>query len=172
MAVVALSGLLVTGAVDAIRSGTAPLGTVALLTGLGSGFTYGLYTLFSKAATERYADPIAPVFWMFAFATLGMTVLQPPFEAMARPHGEWPALIGLGIVPTLVPYALYVTALRHLRASTAAMLASIEPAVAALLAALLLGERMQTLQFAGMVLVVCAAILLAREASGGAAEVG
>jgi inner membrane transporter RhtA len=75
-------------------------------------------------------------------------------------------LIGLGVVPTLLPYALYLAALRHLRASTAAMLASIEPVIAAAYAAVLLGERMDGLQIAGMLLVVCAAVLLARDARG------
>jgi uncharacterized membrane protein len=48
------------------------------------------------------------------------------------------------------------------------MLAAVEPAIAAALAALLLAERMDALQIVGMVLVVCAAVLLAREASAAA----
>jgi len=155
--------LLVTGAVDAFRADSAVLGTRALLTGLLSGLTYGLYTLFSKAATDRNPDPIAPVFWMFAFATLGLTILQPPFEAMARPHGEWPALIALGIVPTLLPYLLYLQALRWLRASTAAMLASVEPVIAALLAAALLSEGLDATRIAGIAMIAIAAAMLARE---------
>ena len=103
------------------------------------------------------------VFWMFAFATLGLTVIQPPFEAMARPHGEWPALIGLGLVPTLLPYLLYLQALRWLRASTAAMLASVEPVIAALLAAALLGEGLDATRVAGIAMIAIAAATLARE---------
>lgn len=163
--------MLVTGAAGSLVSGTATLAVPAVLFGLGSGLGYALYTLFSKVAAERHGS-MASLFWSFAFAALSLGLLASPITPFVRAPDQTLLLIGLGIVPTLVPYALYVTALRHLRASTAAMLASIEPAVAALLAALLLGERMQTLQFAGMVLVVCAAILLAREASGGAAEVG
>ncbi len=154
--------VLVTGALDALRAGAAALGAAALFTGLLSGLAYGLYTLFSKLATDRYPDPIAPVFWMFAFATLGLTILQPPFGAMARPHGEWPALIGLGIVPTLLPYLLYLQALRWLQASTAAMLASVEPVIAALLAAALLGEALDGTRIAGIAMIAVAAATLAR----------
>lgn len=162
--VLVLGGVvLVTGAVDALRTGAAALTMGALLTGLLSGLTYGLYTLFSKAATDRYPDPIAPVFWMFAFATLGLTIIQPPFEAMARPHDEWPALIGLGLVPTLLPYLLYLQALRWLRASTAAMLASVEPVIAALLAAALLDEGLDVTRVAGIAMIAIAAATLARE---------
>jgi drug/metabolite transporter (DMT)-like permease len=45
------------------------------------------------------------------------------------------------------------------------MLASVEPMIAALLAALLLGERLELLQGAGMLLVVSAAVMLARQAT-------
>jgi drug/metabolite transporter (DMT)-like permease len=43
------------------------------------------------------------------------------------------------------------------------MLASVEPAIAAVLAALLLGERMGGAQLIGMTMVVAAAVLLARQ---------
>ncbi|HEX2166353.1 MAG TPA: DMT family transporter [Longimicrobiales bacterium] len=155
--------LLVTGAAGSVLSGAVPLSSTALLFGLGSGLGYALYTLFSKVATERYG-PLASLFWSFAFAALSLWIVASPITPFMRAPDQALLLIGLGLVPTLLPYALYMAALRHLRASTAAMLASIEPAIAALLAALLLGERMDALQFAGMVLVVSAAVLLAREA--------
>lgn len=156
--------LLVTGAAGSLLSGSAPLPLPALLFGLGSGLGYALYTLFSKVAGQRYGTR-ASLFWSFAFAAASLCLLASPVTPFLRAPEQTLLLIGLGIVPTLLPYALYLAALRHLRASTAAMLASIEPAIAALLAALLLGERMAALQMVGMVLVVCAAILLAREAA-------
>ena len=159
--------VLVTGAAGSVLRGTAALPLPALLLGLGSGFGYALYTLFSKVAGERYG-PVASLFWSFVFAAVSLGVLASPVSAFVRAPDQTLLLIGLGIVPTLLPYGLYITALRHLRASTAAMLASIEPVFAAGFAALLLGERMDWLQVAGMVLVVCAAVLLAREATAAA----
>ena len=159
--------VLVTGAAGSVLRGTAALPLPALLLGLGSGFGYALYTLFSKVAGERYG-PVASLFWSFVFAAVSLGVLASPLSAFVRAPDQTLLLIGLGIVPTLLPYGLYITALRHLRASTAAMLASIEPVFAAGFAALLLGERMDWLQVAGMVLVVCAAVLLAREATAAA----
>jgi drug/metabolite transporter, DME family len=156
--------VLVTGAAGSLLSGTTAVAAPALLFGLGSGIGYALYTLFSKVASGRFGS-LASLFWSFAFATLSLGLLASPVSPFVRAPDQIPLLLALGIVPTLLPYALYMTALRHLRASTAAMLASIEPAIAALFAALLLGERMQGLQVVGMVLVVCAAVLLAREAS-------
>jgi drug/metabolite transporter, DME family len=154
--------VLVTGAAGALLSGTAALPVPALLFGLGSGLGYGLYTLFSKVATDRYG-PHASLFWSFAFAALSLGMLASPIAPFVRSPDQALLLIGLGIVPTLLPYGLYVVALRHLRASTAAMLASVEPAIAAGMAALLLGERLASLQIIGVAVVVCGAALITRK---------
>lgn len=167
LALVLTGVVLVTGAAGSLLRGTAALPLPALLFGLASGLGYALYTLFSKVASQRYGA-LASLFWSFAFAALSLGLLASPVTSFVRaPDQAW-LLIGLGIVPTLLPYALYIAALHHLRASTAAMLAAVEPAIAAALAALLLAERMDALQIVGMVLVVCAAVLLAREASAAA----
>ena len=156
--------LLVTGAAGSLLRGTASLPTAALLFGLGSGIFYALYTLFSKVATERYG-PFASLFWSFGFATALLAILASPVTPFLRSPEHTLLLLALGVIPTILPYALYLAALRALRASTAAMLASVEPAVAAVLAVVLLHESMDALQMAGMALVVAAAVLLARKAS-------
>lgn len=161
LALVLTGVVLVTGAAGSLIRGTAALPLPALVLGLGSGFGYALYTLFSKVATERYGA-FASLFWSFAFATLALALVASPITPFVRSPAHTLLLIALGIVPTILPYALYLAALERLRASTAAMLASFEPAVAAVLAALLLDERMDSSQLIGMALIVAAAVLLAR----------
>ena len=156
--------LLVTGALSALRAGAAPLGTGALLLGLGAGVGYALYTLFSKVAMRRYPASAA-LFWSFLFAALALALLAPPLAPLFRHRSDLPVLLALGVVPTLIPYALYLGALRHLRASTAAMLASLEPVIAALLAALVLHEPLDAPRVLGIALIVSAAVLIAREAT-------
>lgn len=166
LAAVLIGVLLVTGTVGAVLRGTAPLSGPALAYGLAAGAGYALYTLFSKVATTR-DGPLASLFWCFLFATAALAVAASPVAPFLRAPDQALMLLGLGIVPTVLPYALYLAALRELRASTAAMLASVEPVVAALLAAGLLGERLDGLQAAGVLLVVAAAALLARHAARG-----
>jgi len=155
---------LVTGAVGAVASGAAVLPTPALLLGLGSGLTYALYTLFSKVATRRHS-PVAAVFWSFAFAALALALVAEPVGPLLRAGGDVWILVALGIVPTLLPYLCYLRALRTLAASAAAMLASVEPVMAALLGMAALGERMGILRWSGVVVVAVAAGLLARRMS-------
>jgi drug/metabolite transporter, DME family len=160
-----LSGVvLVTGAAGALLRGAASMPPAALALGVGAGFTYAVYTMFSKVATHRYG-PAASLFWSFAFASLALGLMAPPHVPFLRAPEHAIALVALGLVPTLVPYALYLRGLRELRASTAAMLASVEPVIAALLAAALLHERLDALQGLGMAMVVTAAVLLARQAA-------
>jgi drug/metabolite transporter (DMT)-like permease len=167
LALVLVGVVLVTGAATAVLTGAVPLSATAVLTGLGAGFGYGLYTLVSKVAAQRYEDPIFSLFWMLAFAAIALSIVAPPFAAMRDAGDAWPALIGLGIFPTVLPYLLFLQALHWLRASTASMLASVEPVVAALLAALFLGEALDAPRLTGVALIAVAAGLLAYERGAG-----
>jgi inner membrane transporter RhtA len=62
----------------------------------------------------------------------------------------------VGVLSSAVPYALEFLALRRLPASTFGILMSIEPAVAAVIGLVLLGEGLRAVQVAGIVLVCLA----------------
>jgi drug/metabolite transporter (DMT)-like permease len=159
---------LVTGALRLLATGQATISGAALLFGLGSGLSYGLYTIFGKYALVRY-DPYQTVFYTFVFGALVLAFIAPPWAPfLERPDAIVP-LILLGIVPTIVPYLLYLAGLRHLHSSTASMLASIEPVVATLLGFILLGEVMGVDQLAGIALIIGAALVLATRARDGSA---
>jgi DME family drug/metabolite transporter len=166
-----LTGIfLVTGALRLLATGQASITGAALALGLGSGISYGLYTIFGKRALTRY-DASQTVFYSFLFGALVLAIVAPPWVPFhARPDATLP-LVLLGVVPTVVPYLLYTAALRHLPSSTASMLASLEPVVATGLGFILLGETLGLDQAAGIALIVAAALMLARSTSpNGAAE--
>ena len=68
-------------------------------------------------------------------------------------------LIALGTGPTAVAYTLYFRGLRSVAASTAALLTLLEPLTGAVLAALLLGERLSAAGIAGALIIATAVIL-------------
>ena len=68
-------------------------------------------------------------------------------------------LLFVGIVHTGITYALYFGSIEHIKAQTVALLSYVDPIVALILSALLLGERMDTLQMIGAALVLCAMIV-------------
>jgi drug/metabolite transporter, DME family len=160
LGLVLLGVVLVTGAVRAVATGEATVGATAILLGLASGLTYALYTVFSKLALAR-TDPVSALFWSFGFAALALAFAAPPIPPLLRNPPDLPRLLALGLVPTLLAYFLYLRALRILAASTASMLAAVEPAVATLLAAAIFREHVSLEQIPGIVLIIVAAVILA-----------
>ena len=67
-------------------------------------------------------------------------------------------LVGLGValLSSAIPYVAELEALRRLRASTFGVLLSLEPAVAALIGALVLAQGLDAVQLLAILLVVCA----------------
>jgi inner membrane transporter RhtA len=144
---------------------------VGLLLALSAGVCWGLYLLLAKRAVTGM-DPLS----VTALMMLGATVLATPLLLVdgvkVAGHGE-AILIGvvIAVVSSAFPYLLEMTAIRRVRAATYGVLLSIEPAVAALAALVVLGQRISPLEAAAMAAVMAAAAG-ASWTSGGAPEQG
>lgn len=130
LAMVLAGVLLVTGALQAVAADAAPITAAAIAFGLGSGFTYGLYTLFGKTALRRY-DAISTVFFAFGFGALFLGIAAPPWRPIITQPSAIPLMVAMGLFPTLVAYLLYIGGLRHLTAGSASILSTVEPVVIA-----------------------------------------
>jgi DME family drug/metabolite transporter len=71
-------------------------------------------------------------------------------------------LVALGTGPTAVAYTLYFRGLRTVAAGTAALLTLLEPLTGAVLAAIILGERLSVTGMAGAAVIAVAVILTVR----------
>ena len=78
----------------------------------------------------------------------------------ANPAGLVILLIVTAFVTAVLPYLLYTVGLSHMRASAAAIMASIEPVVATAAGALVFGEGLTIPAFAGIALVLGAIVVL------------
>ena len=108
--------------------------------------------------------------------TIGGLILMPVAQlAGGITFRPGPAAIGLLIAlatgPTAVAYTLYFRGLRTVAASTAARLALLEPLTGAILAALLLGERLSATGIVGAA-IIGAAVILTVQADRGGGRVG
>jgi drug/metabolite transporter (DMT)-like permease len=81
-----------------------------------------------------------------------------PLHRLADP-GVAGAVLGVGLLGTLLPFALAVGAVRVISAATAGIAATAEPVFAAAFAWLLLGQRLNPAQLAGAGLVVTGVVL-------------
>jgi drug/metabolite transporter (DMT)-like permease len=88
---------------------------------------------------------------------------------MASAAALWPVLVA-GIIGAGIPTVSYITGIRRLGPSRAAILATLEPVVGVALAAALLGERPTAVQLVGGALILLAAVLLQVRGRGPAAD--
>jgi drug/metabolite transporter, DME family len=127
--------------------------TTSLTWGLLSGISYASYYLFGKWVLARYAT-VTIYAVVLPIGALGLL----PFVAFAPKSPQvWLLLVVLSLVSTYLAYLLYYTGLRTVEASRAVLVATIEPVVAAGLAAAFYGERLGPLGIAGAALILVAA---------------
>lgn len=152
-------------------------GGVALLTEGGRGETDPVGVAFALLAAAGWASYILagaatagrfPGFTGLALASMVATAVMLPGGVAAGGTGllaPGPLLIGaaVGLLSSVIPYSLEFEALRRLPARVFGILMSLEPAVAALVGVILLGEVLGAPQWAaiGCVVVACAGATLA-----------
>jgi drug/metabolite transporter, DME family len=120
--------------------GSRPVPGLDDLTTIGAGFTLAGLLL-------------API----AAGTAGLTFRPDPATSAL--------LVALAVVPTALAYTMYFRGLRSVSATTAAVMSLLEPLTAAVLAALVLGDRLGTTGIVGAILLAGAVVLAARTSS-------
>jgi len=143
---------------------TDPWGVGLDRAGLGFAFVAGvcwaLYILAAQHAS-RYFDGSDGV---TIAMVVGVAVPLVPGIVQAGSALLDPKLIALGalvgIFSSVVPYSLETEALRRLPARVFSVLLSLEPAVAAIAGLIVLGQRLELLQVAGIAMVVAASVIV------------
>lgn len=146
--------------VAGISPSNAALNLSALLWGLGSGFGYALYSVFSKLALRDYSAETITAYTA-VFAAAATLPLSHPQELLSISPTALFSGIGCALICTVLAYGLYTAGLTQVPAAQASVLATVEPVVAALLGVLLLQEPMSVQKLCGIALVLGAVALLA-----------
>lgn len=143
-------GLLLGGASRATLTG--------LLLGLLAGCFWAAYILLSARVGREFAGGrglalalacAAVVVLPFGVAAGGSALVEPRFLALG---------LAVSVLSSMVPASLELEALRHIPTHVFGVLMSIEPAVAALLGRVVLGERLDVRELAGIALVVASSV--------------
>ncbi len=147
--------------VSGVFGGGGDIGIAALLWGLGSGFGYALYSIFSKYALEHYR-PETITAYTAVFASLSTLPFSDPVQlaGKAAAPGVLLSALGCALLCTVFGYLLYTLGLEHIDAGKAAVLSTIEPVVASVLGVMLLGEPVTWGKLCGIVLVLGAIMVL------------
>ena len=123
---------------------------------LGAGLCWGLYIIFGKRigdhATTQQAASYGMVFAALAVAPLGLY----EFEAQAMTPRLWMLGVLVAVLSSAIPYTLEMFVMRRMDSKTFGTLMSIEPALAALMGLVVLGERLDTIHLLAMLAIVIA----------------
>ena len=152
--------------VSGIAGGVGRVSPLGIALGLGSGIGYALYSIFGRYALDKGYSPFKVTALTFSFACVGVL----PFiniagllgRLMAEPKYILLALF-MGLVGSFLPFALYTVGLRYMEASKAAILATLEPIVTALVGTLLYKEPMDVFIVVGIVMVLAAGLLCSKK---------
>lgn len=124
--------------------------------GLAAALSYSAYYLFGR----RYLPRFGVARTLFFSLLFGTIALGPSAALAGHPPrltlswAAWALLLALALGATLLAHSLYYWGLRRVEAGRAAVLASIEPAWASLLALVLFGQRLTPVGWFGVALVV------------------
>lgn len=164
-----LGTVLVSGAHDTSIWRLNPLG---IIFGLLTGLFFAVYNLEGKHASDTSIDSWTALLYSFAVAALFLFFFNLGSDAMfGKPLlsemlwlGDstvaWGILFFLGVAPTLGGFGLYTLSLRYLAPTVANLIATLEPALTAIWAYLLLNEQLNAVQWLGSFLVFTGVILL------------
>lgn len=141
----------------------APLHPIGIITGLGAGFGYALYTIFGKFALKKYPTYTVTLytFLIASITLLPLTNLWKKVNLLM--NGEVLLYgIGLGLVPTVIAYLLYTKGLEKTDSSKAAIIATVEPVVATILSVFLYEEGFGFIQAVGTLVILSSVFLINR----------
>jgi len=146
-------------------TGTGQMGALSvkgIVVGLGAGFGYALYSIFSRYAIGRGYHSLGITFYTFLFATIGSLPLI-SFKTLGtylsiESTNIWFILL-FGLVSTVLPYLVYTAGLEYVENGQASIIASIEPVVATMFGIFVFKEKMTMSNVFGMILVLGAIVL-------------
>jgi drug/metabolite transporter (DMT)-like permease len=148
------------------------LNAIGILFGLLTGLFFAIYNLEGKHASDEHIDSWTALLYSFAIATfflfffnLGIDLLykKPALSEMlwlGNSLSGWGILFFLGVAPTLGGFGLYTLSMRYIPATSANLVATLEPVMTAVWAYFFLQEMLTASQLMGGVLILAGVVLL------------
>jgi len=146
----------------ALAGGGSEVSAPGVALAVGAGAAYATFTLASKRLLDQghHVEPVMARLFGLGAILLVPVLLLGDLHWVTTAGGAAMAL-WLGAVPTAIAYLLFASGLRHLHANEVATLTLAEPVTAALLGAVVLGERPGAVAIAGIVAILAGLAVLA-----------
>jgi drug/metabolite transporter (DMT)-like permease len=159
---VAMAGIALTIGIVGGKS-TVPLRLDAygLIAAMLASFSFAFYNVGGHRILVRY-DRWRVLVWTLSSATVFWLIVNPPWRVFAVHYTlvQWAFLFVFSMISVLGSFSLYFLGLQYLEPTRAIIASCLEPVFSILLAAVLLGEGVRTVQTLGIVLVLSAIVIV------------
>jgi drug/metabolite transporter (DMT)-like permease len=141
---------------------TLQLNLPGVLMGLGSGFTFALLTILSKAIINKYHQ-LTIIVYSIGFGLLFYLPFSHPLEVFQIDLAlkAWLLLGSIGLISTVIAYGFYITGLSYgIEASKAGIISTLEVVVSVMLSYLVFKEALWGWKLAGILMVVSSVLIV------------
>ena len=134
----------------------------ALVWGIASAIALAVYTLMPVHLLDRYS-PIAIIGWSMLIAGIAMSIIHPPHQL----EGIWDrdtylAVLFIIFLGTLIPFYIFLMAIKNIGPQRASLLACAEPLSATLIAVVYFGVNFETMDYLGSLCIIATIFLLTK----------
>jgi len=150
--------MLVSGAKDA---GELDFNLIGVGLGVFAAFAGAVYYIWGKKFLDKYSANTV-VLYMYLFSAPALFLVANPVSVVhtSLPSDAWWYIFLIGLIPGAIAPLASMLALRRIQASSASIVASIEPVVAVVIAYLVLSQTITVFQGVGVGLVFLGVVML------------
>lgn len=143
------------------KLGLGSMDKLGIISALFSAMFFAYYSVKGEEGMKRY-DPSTVLFYSLLFAAIAWNIFRFPFSWVktGMEIKSFVALLYIAILGTVVPFLLYFWGIRIIKPARACITGTLEPLMAGVISWLLVGERMDSVQIFGGVLVIMSVSLL------------
>jgi len=159
---VALAGISLTiGIVGSNSASAFHLDRYGLIAAMLASFSFAFYNVGGHSILARY-DRWRVLTWTLMSAAVFWLFVNPPWKVAATHYtlAQWAFLFVFSMISVLGSFSLYFLGLQYLEPTRAIIASCLEPVFSILLAAVLLGEGVRSIQTLGIVLVLSAIVIV------------
>ncbi|MGQ9588049.1 MAG: DMT family transporter [Thermoplasmata archaeon] len=120
-----------------------------------------VYYLWGKKFLDKYS-PNTVVLYLTLLTIPGLVIIANPFELVETSLSldAWLYILAVGFFPSTLGFLFSLIALEHIEASRGSIVASIEPVAAAIMAVVILSEKLNEIRAIGVALVFIGVLML------------
>jgi drug/metabolite transporter (DMT)-like permease len=158
---VAIAGIALTIGIIGGNSSPLRIDSYGLIAAMIASFSFAFYNVGGHSILARH-DRWRVLTWTLVSASVFWLILNPPWKVAAAHYtlAQWMFLFVFSMISVLGSFSLYFLGLQYLEPTRAIIASCLEPVFSILLAALLLGEGVHTIQTLGIVLVLSAIVIV------------